>query len=131
MNMLSLDFRKSLLNYALNHPVRDAARVYRVSPNTVHQLKKLFFETGGVVPRPARKADRRAVSPEGELYLQALLAEEVDLTLDELCGRYESAYGVRVGVTTLHNTLKRLGFTRKKRPSATPSATPPPPATSG
>jgi transposase len=94
-------------------------------------LKKLFFETGGVVPRPPQKVNRRAVSPAGELYLQALLAEEVDLTLDELCERYESAYGVRIGVTTMHNTLKRLGFTRKKRPSATRSATPRPPAASG
>lgn len=131
MNAHSLDFRKSLLNHALNHPVRHTARVFGVSPDTVHRLKQLYYETGGVAPRPARKVDRRAVSPEGELYLQLLLAEQSDLTLDELCGRYESAYGVRIGVTTMHNTLKRLGFTRKKRPSATRSATPRPPATSG
>jgi len=39
----------------------------------------------------------------------------VDLTLEELCEFYEQAYGVRVGVATMHLTLKRMGLTYKKK----------------
>jgi transposase len=114
MSALSLDLRKRIFNYAMNHSIRDTAQVFDVSPNTVYQLQKLYYETGGLVPRPKPTTHAHAVSSEGELYLQVLLAEDVDLTLDQLCARYEETYGVRVGRTTMHNTLKRLNFTRKK-----------------
>lgn len=122
MNAHSLDLRQRLLNHALNHSIRHTARVFQVSPDTVYRLKKLYFETGNLAPRPAPTTHAHAVSGEGELYLQILLLEEVDLTLDELCTRYEKTYGVRVGITTMHNTLKRLNLTRKKRPSTIRSA---------
>jgi transposase len=121
MNALSLDLRKRLLNHALNHSIRHTAQVFQVSPNTVYQLKKLYHETGSIAPRPGPTTHARAVSPEGELYLQVLLVEDVDLTLDQLCARYEETYGVRVGRTTMHHTLKRLKITRKKNQLRPPS----------
>lgn len=115
MSVLSKDLRQRILNYALTHPVRQTARIFQVSPDTVHRLKKLYYETGGVVPRPSRAVHAHAVSPEGELYLQTLLLDDVDLTLGQLCDRYEEAYGVRVGTTTMHETLKRLNYSYKKK----------------
>ena len=47
--------------------------------------------------------------------LKALLLEEVDLTLERLCELYWQAYAVRVGVTTMHLTLKRMGLSYKKK----------------
>ena len=44
MNALSKDLRQRILNYALNHSVRQTARAFHVSPNTVQQIKKLFYE---------------------------------------------------------------------------------------
>ncbi len=35
--------------------------------------------------------------------------------LERLCELYGQAYGVRVGVTTMHFTLKRMGLTYKKK----------------
>jgi transposase len=115
MNALSIDLRQRILNYALTHPVRTTARRFQVSPNTVHLLKKLFYETGGIEPRPCHAVHDHAVSPAGELYLQALLLEEVDATLERLCELYRQAYGVRVGVTTMHLTLRRMGLSYKKK----------------
>jgi transposase len=115
MNALSKDLRQRIFNYALNHSVRKTARAFRVSPNTVHLLKKLWYETGGLEPRPCEAVHAHAVSPEGELFLQALVVEAVDVTLERLCERYEQAYGVRVGVATMHLTLKRMGLTYKKK----------------
>ena len=121
MNALSNDLRQRILNYALTHPVRQTAAIFQVSPDTVQRLKNLYYETGGIVPPAVQAVHEHAVSPEGELYLQILLLENVDMTLAQLCDRYEETYGVRVGVTTMHNTLKRLGYSSKKRPSMTRS----------
>jgi transposase len=115
MNALSNDLRQRILNYALTHSVRQTAGIFQVSPNTVHCLKKLYYETGGVAPRPCLAVHEHAVSPEGEMYLKMLINEDVDLTLAQLCDHYEDIYGVRVGVSTLHNTLKHLGLTLKKK----------------
>jgi transposase len=121
MNVHSIGLRRRILNHALFHSIRETARIFQVSPDTVYRLKKLFHDTGDIVPRLVQARPVRAVSPEGELYLKVLLLEKVDWTLEELCSRYEEAYGVRVGLTTMHNTLKRLKLTYKKnllRPEA-------------
>lgn len=115
MNALSNDLRQRILNYGFTHSVRQTADIFQVSPNTVHCLKKLYYETGGVAPRPCLAVHEHAVSPEGEMYLKILLKEDVDLTLAQLCDHYEDIYGVRVGVSTMHNTLKHLGLTLKKK----------------
>ena len=115
MSALSKDLRQRILNYALVNPVRETARIFQVSPNTVHLLKALWYETGGIEPRPGHAVHAHAVSPEGELFLQTLLLEDVDLTLEELCAFYAQAYGVRVGVATMHLTLKRMGLSDKKK----------------
>ena len=119
MNALSQDVRQRILNYALTHPVRQTAALFQVSPDTVQRLKKLYYETGDIVLPAVQAVQGHAVSPAGELYLQILLVEDVDLTLAQLCDRYEETYGVRVGVTTMHHTLKRLDYSLKKRLSTT------------
>ena len=53
----SKDLRQKILNCALSHSVRKTARRFQVSPNKVHLLKKLFYETGGV-PRPEKARGR-------------------------------------------------------------------------
>jgi len=68
MNALSIDLRQRILNYSLTHPIRQTAEVFQVSPDTVHRLKKLYYETGGVEPRPCQAEHWKAISEEGELY---------------------------------------------------------------
>jgi putative transposase len=117
MNAHSIDLRQRIFNYNLTHSVRQTAEVFRVSPDTVQRLKNLFCETGDLAPRPCNAAHEHAVSPEGEMYLQVLLKEQPDMTLQQLCENYQLVYGVTVGTTTMHNLLKRLGFSRKKKHS--------------
>jgi transposase len=120
MNAYSLDLRTRMFSYVLTHSVRETAALFLVSPNTIHRLKKLFIETGQLAPKPCQAGRPRAISAEGELYVQALLREEVDLTLEELRERYAHTYGVTVSIGTLFNTLQRLGITRKKSPPTPP-----------
>ena len=120
MNAHPLELRRRIFNYNLSHSVRNTAKIFGVSPDTVQRLKQLFIETGDLAPRPCHAEHAHAISPEGELYVQALLVEQPDLSLAELCEEYERAYGVAVGTTTLHHLLQRLGFSRKKKHSTTP-----------
>ena len=77
---------------SLTHSIRETARIFSVSPNTVYLLNQLFIETGSLEPRECP----HLITPEGEIYLKILLSEEVDLTLEELRSRYAEVYGVQV-----------------------------------
>lgn len=123
MNVLSLDLRQRILNYAQTHSIRQTAEVFQVSPDTVYRLKKLYHETGGIEPKPFKAKHWKAITEEGELYLKAYILEHNDLTLEQLCEHYQLVYGVQVGVTTMHNALNRIGITRKKKLSTTPTST--------
>lgn len=119
MAAYSIDFRTRLFSHSLTHTVRETAAVFHVSPATVQRLKKLFIETGQLAPKPSRAGRPQVISGEGELFLQVLLRDQVDLTLDELRERYAATYGVTVSLGAMHDTLQRLGFTRKKSPPMT------------
>lgn len=123
MNALSLDLRQRIFNYSQTHSIRQTAEIFQVSPDTVYRLKKLHNETGGIKPKPCRAKHWKAVSEAGEMYLKAYLLEHKDSTLEHLCENYQSVYGVRVGITTMHNVLKRLGLTRKKKHFMIPIST--------
>jgi transposase len=72
------------------------------------------METGCLTPPQRQSNHPHLITPEGCLYLESLLSTEVDLTLEELRDRYEKAYGIRVSIGTMYNTLRRLNITLKK-----------------
>jgi transposase len=120
MKPYSHDLRVRIFNYSLTHTIRDTAQIFQVSPNTVYLLRCLFNETGSLTPKPHPLEHPHLITPEGEMYLITLLIDEKDLTLTELCDRYEEAYGVRVSIGTMYNTLERLNITRKKKTFSDP-----------
>ncbi|CAI8837333.1 protein of unknown function [Methylocaldum szegediense] len=61
-----------------------------------------------MAPKPSHGGRLRGISAEGEFYLQALLREEVELTLEELGGRYANTYGVTISIDALLNTFQCL-----------------------
>lgn len=124
MTTYSKDLRQRILNHGLVNPVRKTAEYFHVSPTTVQSLKKLYYETGGITPRERNIAPDRLISPEGELWLQAILLETPDSSLAELCDRYCDIYKIRVCPATMHNTVTRFGFSFKKKRSTTRNATP-------
>jgi len=120
MKPYSYDLRIRIFNYALSNSIQKTADIFGISPNTVFLLKKLFIETGSLNPRCHKIEHSNLITPEGEMYLQLLLIEDVDLTIEELCNCYEEAYGVRVSIGTMFNTLKKLDITRKKKKYSDP-----------
>ncbi|HSO25602.1 MAG TPA: hypothetical protein VLR54_03165 [Methanobacteriaceae archaeon] len=120
MKPYSYDLRIRIFNYSLTHSIRETAKIFQVSPNTVHLLRKLFIETGSLNPLDKSLDRPPLITPEGEMYLSLLLSKEVDLTLAELCDRYEQVFGVRVSIGTLYTTLERMNITRKKKSFSDP-----------
>jgi len=119
MKSYSQDLRTRIYSYSLEHSIRKTACLFGISPNTVYLLKRRFLETGSLKPRQRQSNYPHLITPEGCLYLESLLSKEVDLTLEALRDRYEEAYGIRVSIGTMFNTLKRLNITLKKRPFLT------------
>jgi len=50
MKPYSSDLRIRIFNYSLSHSIRETAKIFQVSPNTVYLLQKLFYETGSLEP---------------------------------------------------------------------------------
>jgi transposase len=115
MKPYSYDLRIRIFSYSLTHSIKETAEVFNVSTNTVYLIKRLFIETGDFKPRPRTRQYPYLITPEGELYIQLLIYDNPDITLRQLCEEYESEYGVKVSIATMSNTLKRLGFVRKKK----------------
>ncbi len=57
----------------------------------------------------------------GAEFIRGVLAEESELTLKELCQQYQERFAREVSKSSLDRALRRLGLTRKKRASLTPS----------
>jgi transposase len=67
------------------------------------------------------------VDEEGGEFIRGVLAEAPDLTLKELCERYEGRFGRAVSKSSMDRALRRLKVTRKKsllRPKAKERACP-------
>lgn len=120
MKSYSEDLRIRMFTYSLTHSIRETARFFNVSPNTVYLLRKVFIETGGLKPREHLRERAHLITPEGESYLKSLLVEENDLTLEELRHRYKKVYGVQVSIGTMFNTLERMNITYKKKSFSDP-----------
>jgi transposase len=125
MSQISHDLRQRILNYVINDKgsIRKTAKLFSVSPDTVYRLKKLFYETGDILPRSRQYESACFVSEEGELFLKSLIVDDPDLRLADLCEKYHRAYGITVAISTMHGTLKRIGLSYKKKRSAIRSET--------
>ena len=96
-------------------PRSEAARVFGVSRATVKRYLALRRESGALAPRPRRGPPPVRMAALAEA-LPPRLASHPDATLAEHCAWYEETSGVRVADTTMSRVIRRLGWTRKKRP---------------
>lgn len=111
MKAYSYDLRIKMLEYATKHSIKETAKAFKVSPNTVFLLKKRYLETGDIKPLKRKSSYKRLITTDGEIFLEALLLTEPNLTLENLRDAYEEHYKIRVSKGTISNTLKRLNLT--------------------
>jgi transposase len=94
---------------------RKLADRFQVSFQFVLQLIKRFRQTGRIDPKPAGGGNRRAIDAAGEKVLRQWLGEQSDLTLLQLCARYEEQRGVKISQSAMGRALLRMGMSRKKK----------------
>jgi transposase len=93
----------------------EAARRFRVSPRFVNNMVILKRASGALAP--ARQGHLGGGKLTGhEDWVRARLAENGDLTLDELCVEL-MARNVLVDRSTVSRLLHRLGLSHKKKPA--------------
>ena len=101
--------------------IRELAVRFDVSPRTISRYLALLRDTGSFEERvpqrcgPAPKIDDEVV--------RQVVTERPDATEDELVELLVLRTGVRVDRSTVGRALRRMGITRKKRPSSPVSRT--------
>lgn len=106
----SLDLRERVMaDVDAGLPSQAVAEKYRVGVWWVHKLKRQRRETGGIAPKPQGGHKPRALAGQ-EAQLRQLVEDDPDATLAQLRERL----GVRVSVSVLWGTLRRLELTYKK-----------------
>ena len=100
--------------FGMDLTYRQIARNLSISIGTVHNVLKLFEETGEVSPKKPEREDMRKIDNSGELFILGLLLENPSLYLGEICQRIDSTFGIQVTPSTVCRIIQRNGFTRKK-----------------
>lgn len=113
---LSMDLRRRIVEaVAHGSSIREAARRFAVSPSAAIKLMQRVRATGSAAP-DRYGGHRRPILDPHQAELERLVAVQPDRTLAELQSRLEQRCGIKVGLSTLHNTLRRLGLRHKKSP---------------
>lgn len=115
MQAYSPDLRRRIVNAVGRGETKtEVARTFEVSRSSVKRYVKMDLESGSLEPSkqpgPTPKLDDTA-----QKLLQADLEERPAATLAQRCSYLMELAGVSIGVSTLWRTLKRLGYSHKKR----------------
>ena len=95
--------------------IHKAARRFAVSPSAAIKLMQRVRATGSAAP-DRYGGHRRPVLEPHQTDLRRLVEGTPDLTLAELQTELERRCGVRAGLSTIHNALRRIGLRHKKSP---------------
>ena len=98
------------------HTHTAAARQLRVSIKFVNDMVRLKRETGALAPK------RQGNPGRGKLTcvtarVRDRIANQPDLTIDELAAELEAQHGLEVHRSSVGRLLHRLGLSHKKRPA--------------
>ncbi len=93
---------------------RRLAQKFDVAKSFVQKLLKQRRETGSIAPKVRQEQTPPKLNQEHRVILIQRVEANNDATLAELCEQIYQHTGVRVGTTTMHNTLKKLDLTFKK-----------------
>ena len=113
---ISLDLRLRIMcAVEQGSSIRGAARRFAVSPSAAIKLIQRVRATGS--PAPARYGGhRRPLLAPYKADLERLVEAIPDITLAELQAELQRRFGIVAGLSTIHNTLRRLGLRHKKSP---------------
>jgi len=123
MKAYSLDLRERVIAAVeTGTPWPEIVRLFGISRATLNRYRRRQRQTGSLVPgrSPGRP---RVIPPAHEPALQAQLAATPDATIGQHCQTWQAHQGHPVHPSAMRRAIARVGWTRKKRPSAPVSAT--------
>lgn len=116
MKAYSLDLRERVLNAVdAGMPHQVAARTFQVGVATVRRYIAKQRDTGSVAPKPI-PGRQFQIGPSAYPALITQLEAHPDATLAEHCAFWEEQQNKPVTIWTMQRAIKRIGWTRKKRP---------------
>jgi transposase len=119
----SQDLRERVIGFmALGGSARAAAERFDVSVSSATRWTQRWRAEGHTRPR-AMGGDRRSRLGEHRARVLQLVAQQPDLTLQEIRSALAAACGITVGLSTVHRFLGAHNLTLKKRPCTRPSRT--------
>jgi putative transposase len=111
---MSMDLRERIVRAVeRGSSMRAAARRFAVSPAAAIKLMQRVRATGSAAPARHGGHRPRVLGPH-EADLRRLVEATPDLTLAELQAELARRWGVRAGLSTIHNALRRIGLRHKK-----------------
>jgi len=116
MAELSIDLRRRLVeayHTKKSGTYIQTAELYRVGEATVSRLLRRERETGDVLDKPRGGNNPRRIDMG---WLQDHLEEHPDARIIDRIAAWMEHGGERVGVTTMHQAIRSLGWTHKKSP---------------
>ena len=120
----SQDLRERVIGFmALGGSARAAAVRFEVSVSSAARWAQRWRAEGRACPR-AMGGDRRSRLSEHRVRVLQLVAQQPDLTLQEIRSAL-AAWGITVGLSTVHRYLAAQNLTLKKRAYMRPSRTAP------
>jgi transposase len=113
MRPTSIDLRKRVVAARENdgQSMGEIAARFKMPKGTVQNILERYRDSGTVEPKPPNSGRKPAFSQTALLKLEKDVLDHPDSTLEELRDRSHR----KVSLVCIHNTLKRLGFTRKKK----------------
>lgn len=99
--------------------IAEIASRFKIGTATVKRWTALHRVNGSVTAKPLRGfRGRHAVDAAGLSFLRATLTALPDSTLVELCAAYLEEFDIKLLPQTMSRVVRRMGFTRKRGPSA-------------
>lgn len=119
----SQDLRERVIGFmALGGNARAAATRFEVSLSSASRWAQRWRAEGHARPRTMGGDRRSRLNGHGARVLQ-LVAQQPDLTLQEIRSALAASCGITVGLSTVHRFLCAHNVTLKKRPYTRPSRT--------
>jgi len=116
MKPYSLDLRQKIVTAYDRGGIsqRQLAKQFSVTKSFIQKLFKQRRETGSIAPKVRTKQTPPKLNADHQAILAELVETNNDATQAELREQLHARTDILVGITTVHNTLKKLGLTLKK-----------------
>ena len=117
MAAYSLDLRQKILSAWENkeNTQRDLAKRFKVSLSFVRDFLRRYRETNEIAARPQGGDRRSKIKGENEELVKTIIEKQNDIYLREIKDNLQESNGLKVSVSALSRTVKRLELGRKKK----------------